>query len=496
MELRSLFSKDKISEKNFNEDCKELYRNTSLDESKKRATDLDKYTKEELEQIWDNDPGYISKYAMKMNSYYVKTGYHRNTVNYTRADVPGTKITKVIAAGAILKRYGSEYGKFLTDMDTPFEKLQLLYSEDKYKGRLTYYKVAQPFKVTESTIAQQFTKGKEGKAVDGNSKQYKLKGFSNVNDLVKKGYLIKLDSDSLGGMDMKKFLDGRESKFDNLDRGEKNFGSNKIGFEKRCNAVLNKFKDKFSMENKSNKDVKQTESKGNNKTDIKGENKGDKHRDNLKEKATAFMDKIKNKKIDKNARFKESDNKKEGEGTGVNQILQMGSEKSNNRLDVNNKNNEKKIDNKKDTKKASDSGNDDNSAEANIDKGREREREYTRNEKLEEKTNKEDEKKDKIEQQTSNNNETKQRFTSFQQLLENYKSKKEKGNEDKEDKALSDKREDPRQAFINSIKVTPEQIKAAKEKEAQAEKYKQEHADDNTREPGGRSIYDGYEHQR
>ena len=169
--------------------------NTSemFENNEEESMSLD-YSKEELQDIWDNDPGYVNEKAYRnldeIDEGYKETGNHsEGLLNYGKDAVENTEKETMLLEGKILERYGSEQGRYLTDPGTQYEDLHLIVSEDKLPSQT--YEVVKPFRVTESEIADQpfdedIKENKENKAI-----QYKSSIC--VEDLIELGFLKRID---------------------------------------------------------------------------------------------------------------------------------------------------------------------------------------------------------------------------------------------------------------------------------------------------------------
>lgn len=98
---------------------------------------------------------------------------------------PGTIGKTRLARGTALDRYGNEYGRYLTDPNTPSNILAL---EPGKNRKLHKYIVTKPFKVKTATIADKYwmVEG-ENILTYGGGKQYFT--WRSVKRLVKFGYL-------------------------------------------------------------------------------------------------------------------------------------------------------------------------------------------------------------------------------------------------------------------------------------------------------------------
>lgn len=167
----------------------------------------DSYTKEDFEEIWENDPQYVNEKVYRPlpgtspesierqkhnpeevlgnDSRYLMEGLHGDLINWKVDSVPGTEVGVKIPEGTLLKRYGSNEGQYFADVDTKFEALNL--PSDRFKA--SNYLVVKPLPAIKSEIADQpFTMRKPGSP---RAVQYKTE--LSVARLVDEGYLKKLE---------------------------------------------------------------------------------------------------------------------------------------------------------------------------------------------------------------------------------------------------------------------------------------------------------------
>lgn len=208
--FRGLFSKEGDSitaDKKYEEYLAFLEESTASKESDSIESDVDSLTDDEIKDIWDNDPGYISELAMRSLSSdvsehqpekqavesdgpYMTMGYHSDLVNYTDDAEGGIREKKRVTLGQILERYGSEDGSYLAEEGVLFEDLQLPVSEDKLEKHR--YEVIQEFEAEKSLIASQpFDERDEQEKEKAHAVQYKTS--ISIGDLVELGFLKRLD---------------------------------------------------------------------------------------------------------------------------------------------------------------------------------------------------------------------------------------------------------------------------------------------------------------
>lgn len=208
LEERITFQAGKRTEEKLQAYLKELDESTP-EHLKESSRNFDpEYTSEELEQIWENDPGYLNELAVKKlprakksveeaeydqdvvahHSKYMEFGFHnKNLENYGADAVEGTVDENyVLAPGKIVERWGQEDGSYLTEPGTYFEDLHLNVSEGKLI--CTQYEVLKALPVVKSEIADQpFDEERK----DGNKRQPALqyKSAIYIDDLVELGVL-------------------------------------------------------------------------------------------------------------------------------------------------------------------------------------------------------------------------------------------------------------------------------------------------------------------
>lgn len=179
------------------------------------------WSEEELQDIYDNDPGYIDELVYKdypkkfeeetedeskenfqdigdkrgvleEDGSYMETGFHDDLVDWDEAAVEGTEMEKLLPEGNFLVRYGSEKGRFLTEPGTEFKNLHLNVSEDKLEKN--QYEVLKPLPTTESIIRKQ--RFDEPAGDENNVKEAKQFYMEKaVEDLVKEGFLRKCEKE-------------------------------------------------------------------------------------------------------------------------------------------------------------------------------------------------------------------------------------------------------------------------------------------------------------
>lgn len=202
----------------------DLENNTDIDNIGKEY-DYDKnekqeYTQEELNEIWDNDPGYVNERVMKelpsydeetgellsdkykiISDIYLKEGLHVDVIDWGPESVPGTEKRVELEQGTVLVRWGNEAGHFATPEGTEYEDLQLPTSEDKREKN--EYVVLKSFGGADSDIVKQSEiatqnwnkqDGIEQENENTEARPIQYKFSKSIEELLKEGYLAKLDN--------------------------------------------------------------------------------------------------------------------------------------------------------------------------------------------------------------------------------------------------------------------------------------------------------------
>lgn len=157
------------------------------------------HTREELMQLYENDPGYVNEKVLdyenvleKDSNTYKETGLHTGAIRWgDYATKEGVEYA-TLETGKILSRWGDEEGSFTSDVNVDYESLELPISKDKNVQSL--YQVLKQFPVEISKVARQpwneaVESGKEEETI-----QYRTP--IPISDLVEKGYLKKLERQS------------------------------------------------------------------------------------------------------------------------------------------------------------------------------------------------------------------------------------------------------------------------------------------------------------
>ncbi len=162
------------------------------------AADGIRQTREELLEMYENDPGYVNGKVLdyenvleKEDNTYQETGLHTGAVHWgDYATEEGVEYA-TLEEGKILSRWGSEEGSFTSDMDVDYDLLELPVSKDKNVQSL--YQVLKQFPVEISKVAKQPWNEDSEDGTKGETVQYRTP--IPVGDLVEKGYLKKLEEE-------------------------------------------------------------------------------------------------------------------------------------------------------------------------------------------------------------------------------------------------------------------------------------------------------------
>lgn len=162
------------------------------------AADGLRQTREELLQMYENDPGYVNEKVLDYGNVldserntYQETGLHAGAVRWgDYATGEGVEYA-TLEEGKILSRWGSEEGSFASDADVDYDLLELPVSRDKNSQSL--YQVLKPFPVEVSRVARQPWNEDREDGPEEEPVQYRMP--IPVGDLVEKGYLRKLEEE-------------------------------------------------------------------------------------------------------------------------------------------------------------------------------------------------------------------------------------------------------------------------------------------------------------
>ncbi|MBQ8435261.1 MAG: hypothetical protein IJ460_05795 [Clostridia bacterium] len=182
------------------------------------------YSDEELEELWDNDPGYLNKnvlyfygekksadgkeyFAAPENSsvvskdenfedvyadyseLYKQTGLH--VVSWNKDYVEGTKENVELKPGMVIERWidpEREGGRYFTEEGSDFDELHMNVSEDKREK--VQYEVLMPLQTEKSIIAEQPF---DEKQPEDYKPTVQFKTSMSCDDLIELGYIRKID---------------------------------------------------------------------------------------------------------------------------------------------------------------------------------------------------------------------------------------------------------------------------------------------------------------
>lgn len=190
---------EKTIEERFLAEVKEMDVNTAqmpmtVYESKDPAL-----SKEELQQIMEDDPGYVNGRVLDYDNEsgsdentYRETGFHTGAIHWGEyATKEGVEYV-TLEEGKRLSRYGDEDGTFMSDTDVAYDSLELPIVKEKNVQSL--YEVQKPFPVEISKVAKQpWNISDETKNNTETESVTQYKTPMPVSVLVKNGYLKRLD---------------------------------------------------------------------------------------------------------------------------------------------------------------------------------------------------------------------------------------------------------------------------------------------------------------
>lgn len=191
---------DGEKERNFLAEIREMDVNIVQEHPTVYEIDIPDFSKEELQQIMEDDPGYVNgkvlDYDNEENSEkntYKETGLHTGAIRWGDYATKESIEYITLDVGMRLGRYGNTDGTFLSDINAEFTSLELPLVKEKYSYDI--YEVIKPFPAERSKVAKQpwndtLTKGKND-ITDERTIQYKMP--IPVSELVKGGYLKTLE---------------------------------------------------------------------------------------------------------------------------------------------------------------------------------------------------------------------------------------------------------------------------------------------------------------
>lgn len=156
------------------------------------------HTREELLQLYENDPGYVNENVLdyenvleKESNTYQETGLHTGAIRWgDYATKEGMEYT-TLEQGKLLARWGNEEGTFMSDVNVDYDSLELPVSKDKNVQSL--YQVLKQFPVEVSKVAKQPWNETTESGVEEKEETVQYRTPIPVKDLVEKGYLKKLE---------------------------------------------------------------------------------------------------------------------------------------------------------------------------------------------------------------------------------------------------------------------------------------------------------------
>lgn len=181
----------------FLEELNYLDTNTSLNPEIILKEEHLNFSKEELQQLEENDPGYVNEKVLdydntldKESNTYQFTGLHTGAIRW------GDYATKegvdyiTLDIGKIVSRWGEEAGTFLSDVGVDYDSLELPIIKEKNNQRL--YEVLKSFPVEISKVAKQ-PWNKENDVEEAEAVvQYRT--AIPIHALVKEGYLKQISN--------------------------------------------------------------------------------------------------------------------------------------------------------------------------------------------------------------------------------------------------------------------------------------------------------------
>ena len=176
----------------FLQEVRYLDANTSLNPDVIPKEEYLNLSKEELQQLEENDPGYVNEKVLdydnvlgKKENTYKFTGLHTEAICWgDYATKEGVEYI-TLDSGKIVSRWGEETGTFLSDVGVEYASLELPIIKEKNIQRL--YEVVKSFPVEVSKVAKQPWNKENGVEEIKPTIQYKT--AIPIHALVKEGYL-------------------------------------------------------------------------------------------------------------------------------------------------------------------------------------------------------------------------------------------------------------------------------------------------------------------
>lgn len=156
------------------------------------------FSKEELQQIEEDDPGYVNEKVLDYdnvsgseNNTYRETGLHTGAIRWGDYAIKESVEYITLETGKILSRWGNEEGTFMCDAETNYDALELPIVKEK--NIQSFYEVLKPFPVEISKVAKQpWNQSGESEKASETSIQYRTP--IPIRELLNEGYLKKLNS--------------------------------------------------------------------------------------------------------------------------------------------------------------------------------------------------------------------------------------------------------------------------------------------------------------
>lgn len=191
------FSKQK-EEQDFLADVKELDRNTAPEPVILDSTKNTRLTKEDIQQLDENDPGYVNGMVPDYDNAldteyntYQETGLHTGVIRWGDYALKEGKEYVMLEKDTVLSRWGDENGTFMSDVNTGYDSLELPIIKEK--NNRNFYIVVRSFPVEISKVAVQPWNKRDEESSDEIKEpalQYKMP--VPVRNLVREGYLRRL----------------------------------------------------------------------------------------------------------------------------------------------------------------------------------------------------------------------------------------------------------------------------------------------------------------